>query len=92
MAVAVIIDTDTGGSTFREEMGAAVNMTRTLLVTGLTAGSGTPLAARIDEARTAVDAAGFEYYDTTSLDSNLRVVGQETELTLNRSSVRPLIL
>ena len=77
MAAAVIVDTTEGGSTFREEMGAAISMTRTLLVTGLTAGSGTPLAARIDEARTAVNAAGFEYFDTTTLDSNLRVVGQE---------------
>jgi hypothetical protein len=68
-----------GRFSFTDENGAAVAFQRTLLVKGLTAGTTNPLAARIDEARTAVDAAGFAIGATTSLDSNLRVVKQEFE-------------
>lgn len=86
MAASVIIDYKQGGAKFTEESGAAADFQRTLLVTGLTAGTTNPLAARIDEARTAVNAAGFAHGDTTSLDSNLRVVSQEYSTIENDNS------
>ena len=86
MAATVIIDAKSSGGRFVEESGAATEFQRTLMVTGLTAGSGTPLAARIDEARTAVNAAGFAHGDTTSLDSNLRVASQEYSTIENDNS------
>ena len=79
MAASVTIDHMPGRFSFTDENGSAVSFQRTLLVKGLSAGSTNPLAARIDEARTAVDAAGFAIGATTSLDSNLRVVKQEFE-------------
>jgi hypothetical protein len=76
MAVAIIIDPVDESYSFTEEMGAAASFTRTCHITGLTAGSGTPLAARIAEAETAMD-TNFAYFATTSVDTNLRVVSRE---------------
>lgn len=76
MAVAVTIDWDGGAATFREAGGKATELTRTCLITGLTAGSGTPFAARLAEAQTAMD-TNFSYGATTTADTNLRVIGRD---------------
>lgn len=79
MPATVIIDNLDGRFSFTNEHGAATGFQRTLLIKGLTVGSSTPLAALINEARTAVNNAGFAIGDTSSVDSNLRVVKHDFE-------------
>lgn len=76
MPASVTIDVNDKVHSFTEDMGTANGYRRVCLVTGLTA---TGLTDIVTEARTAMDSAGFEYYDTTAADSNLRVVSREFE-------------
>jgi hypothetical protein len=79
MPATVIIDNLDGRFSFTDEQGAATSFQRTLLITGLTISNSTPLASLINEARTAVNNAGFAIGDTSSVDSNLRVVKHDFE-------------
>lgn len=77
MPADVVIDVNDKGHSFTEEQGTATGYRRVCLVKGLTSTTG--LSDLLNEARTAMDNAGFEYYDTTAADSNLRVVSREFE-------------
>lgn len=67
-----------GGSSFRREMNAPVEYRRTLLITGLSAGSGaSSLSQRIDEAEDALAAGGFAYNSSPTGYTGLKLVNYE---------------
>lgn len=67
-----------GGSSLREEMGVSQEYRRSLLITGLSAGSGaSTLTSRIDEAETYLDSNGFAYNSSPTGYTGLKLVSRE---------------
>lgn len=79
MPVSITIDSQfVGTSSFREENGAPQEYRKSVLIQGLSAGTGTSiLSSRIDEAQDYLDSQGITYNSSPSGYSNLKLVGRE---------------